>query len=231
VTRDSPPSPSADAIVECEAVLFDMDGTLVDSRQIVERMWLLWATEHGLRPEDVLAVAHGRRTLETMELVAPELATAEEAARLDAIEATQEGGETSVPGAVTLIADLPADRWAVVTSANRAIATARLTAVGLPLPRIMVCAEDVAAGKPAPDGYLRAAAQLNADPSRCVVVEDTPAGVQAGRAAGAFAIGLCTTYASLESCDVRLRDLRDIRVLSVSAGIIRLQIRAASATT
>jgi HAD superfamily hydrolase (TIGR01509 family) len=226
VTRASHPSPPAGAIVECEAVLFDMDGTLVDSRQIVERMWLLWATEHGLRPEDVLAVAHGRRTLETMALVAPELATAEEAARLDAIEATQEGGEQAVPGAVTLLADLPVDRWAVVTSANRAIATARLTAVGIPLPRIMVCAEDVAAGKPAPDGYLRAAAHLHADPSRCVVIEDTPAGVQAGRAAGSFVVGLRTTYAALESCDVVLQDLRDIRVATVSNGIIRLQLRA-----
>jgi sugar-phosphatase len=90
----------------------------------------------------------------------------------------------------------------------------------------MVCAEDVAAGKPAPDGYLRAAAQLHADPSRCVVIEDTPAGVQAGRAAGSFVVGLRTTYPSLESCDLVLRDLRDIRVSTVSRGIIRLQIRA-----
>lgn len=226
MTRDSHANPPADVVVECDAVLLDMDGTLVDSRQIVERMWLLWATEHGLRPEDVLAVAHGRRTLETMALVAPALATAEEAARLDAIEATQEGGEQAVPGAVTLLADLPAGRWAIVTSASRAIAAARLRAVGLPLPRIMVCAEDVAAGKPAPDGYLRAAAQLNADPSRCVVVEDTPAGVQAGRAAGSFVIGLRTTYASLESCDLVLRDLRDVRASTAASGSIRLQMRA-----
>lgn len=200
------------AIVDCEALLIDMDGTLVDSRQLVERIWLIWAAEHGIAPDALLAVAHGRRTLETMELVAPELATPEEAARLDALEAEQEGGETAIPGALALLNALPSDRWAVVTSASRSLATARLAIVGLPAPRVLVGAEDVVRGKPAPDGYLLAAQQLGIAARDAVVIEDTPAGIQAGHLAGAPVIGVRTTYESLEGCEWVVADLRAVSV-------------------
>ncbi|MGH9311011.1 MAG: HAD-IA family hydrolase [Vicinamibacterales bacterium] len=207
------PGPGASrAIVHCDALLIDMDGTLVDSRQLVERMWLVWAAEHGIPPDAVLAVAHGRRTLETMELVAPELATPEEAARLDALEAEQEGGETAIPGALALLNALPPERWAVVTSASRSLAIARLAIVGLPAPRVLVCAEDVIRGKPAPDGYLLAARQLGISPHDSVVIEDTPAGIQAGHLAGAPVIGVRTTYESLEGCEWTVADLRAVAV-------------------
>jgi sugar-phosphatase len=217
--ESTPPAETGDegrcasrALVDCDALLIDMDGTLVDSRQLVERMWLIWAAEHGIAPEAVLAVAHGRRTLETMELVAPELATPEEAARLDALEAEQEGGETAIPGALALLTALPPDRWAVVTSASRSLAIARLAIVGLPTPRVLVGAEDVVHGKPAPDGYLLAARQLGILPHRAVVIEDTPAGIQAGHLAGAPVIGVRTTYESLEGCEWVVADLRAISV-------------------
>ena len=199
------------AVFDCDAVLFDMDGTLVNSRQLVERMWTLWATEHGLPVDAALALAHGRRTLETMQLLAPHLATPEEAARLDALEAEHEGGETAMPGASELLCALPAGRWALVTSAGRALALRRMAGVGLPLPQVLVCADDVAAGKPSPEGYLQAAERLGVEPGRCVVFEDTPAGTEAGRSAGARVIGLETTYPTLPYCDVLARDLSLVR--------------------
>lgn len=202
----------ATATVECDALLFDMDGTLVDSRQIVEETWLYWASLHGLEPESVLAVAHGRRTLETMELVAPHIATPEEAARLDAREAEQDGHERAIAGAAALLAALPPDRWAVVTSAGHDLARTRLARVGLPVPRVLVGADDVARGKPAPDGYLQAARALGVPPGRCVVLEDTPAGALAGRSAGAVVIGLRTTFAMVEGADFLVMDLAAVRV-------------------
>ena len=216
-------------VFDCDAVLFDMDGTLVDSRHIVERMWILWATEHGLSVDAALALAHGRRTLETMELLAPHLATPEEAARLDALEAEQEGGETAMPGASDLLSALPAHRWAVVTSAARVLASRRIESVGLPGPLVLVSADDVVAGKPSPEGYLQAAARLGVDARRSVVIEDTPAGVQAGHSAGARVIGLKTTYPTLSHCDVAVSDLRAVRAEAPADGwAIRLVIGAVS---
>ena len=212
-------------IFDCDAVLFDMDGTLVDSRQIVERMWTGWATEHGLSIEAALALAHGRRTLETMQLLAPQLATPQEAARLDALEAENEGGESAIPGAAALLASLPSGRWALITSAGRALATRRMARVGLPVPAVLVGAEDVFTGKPSPEGYLQAAERMGVDAQRCVVIEDTPAGTQAGRAAGAKVIGLETTYPALPHCDVVVKDLSEVRAeLPGNGSAIRLVI-------
>jgi mannitol-1-/sugar-/sorbitol-6-phosphatase len=198
-------------VFDCDAVLFDMDGTLVDSREIVERMWKLWAAEHGLPVADALALAHGRRTIETMQLLAPHLATPEEAARLDALEAEQEGGERAIQGASELLSALPENRWAVVTSAGRDLALRRLALVGLRAPSVLVSADDVVIGKPSPEGYRQAAERLGVDTRRSVVIEDTPAGVEAGRSAGARVIGLTTTYQALPSCDVLVSDLRAVR--------------------
>jgi mannitol-1-/sugar-/sorbitol-6-phosphatase len=201
-----------EVVLECDAVLFDMDGTLVDSRQLVERTWLRWASEHGIARDAILAVAHGRTTFETMQLVAPHLATPEEAARLDALEAEEDGGETAAPGAAALLAALPRQRWAVVTSAVRDLALRRIVGVGLPAPPLLIGADDVVAGKPDPEGYILAARRLGVAPSRCVVLEDTTPGVKAARAAGARVIGLRTTYATLDGCDLLVSDLRAVRI-------------------
>jgi sugar-phosphatase len=211
-------------VIVCDGILFDMDGTLVDSRQIVERMWLLWAAEHGLSPEAVLAFAHGRRTYDTMQLVAPAIATPDEAARLDALEAEQVEGSTAIPGAAALLAALPPDRWAVVTSAGRQLALSRLASVGLPRPRVLVAAEDVGVGKPAPDGYLLAAGQLRIRPERSVVLEDTAAGVEAGLSAGSVVIGMRTTCPNLDHCAVLVSDLTAVRVTRSVGGSLRLVI-------
>jgi sugar-phosphatase len=216
------------AVFECDAVLFDMDGTLVDSRALVERMWLRWAERRGVSPAAILAVAHGRRTIETMEIVAPQFATPDEAAQLDAeeeAEAREHGGETAVPGAASLLCALPPARWAIVTSAVAGIAQRRVAGVGLPVPTVLVGAEDVLVGKPDPEGYCRAASALGFDPGRCIVVEDTPAGVQAGRAAGAQVIGVLTTYPALDGCAALVRDLRWIEAAGTgTSGALRVRI-------
>ena len=215
-------------ILDCDAVLFDMDGTLVDSRALVERMWLRWAERRGVSPHAILAVAHGRRTLETMQIVAPQFATPDEAAQLDADEeeeARAHGGETAVRGAASLLHAIPPARWAIVTSAVAGIARRRVAGVGLPVPPVLVGAEDVLAGKPDAEGYRRAADALGFSPARCVVVEDTSAGVQAGHAAGARVVGVLTTYPRLDGCVAVVPDLRSIAVVrSESPGALRLRI-------
>jgi len=211
--------------VHCDAVLFDMDGTLVDSTIVVERQWRRWAARHELDPEPILAVAHGRRTLDTFLDVAPHLATEEEAARFEAEEAEDREGVVAVPGAALILAGLPPDRWAVVTSANRGLAEDRLRSVGLPVPAVLVSADDVSRGKPDPEGYLTAARLLAVRPERCLVVEDTPAGAEAGRAAQMSVIAVTTTYpAEALRASVCVPDLRWLSPW-VADGAIEVRVR------
>jgi sugar-phosphatase len=176
------------------AICFDMDGTLVDSTAVVERGWQRFADRHGLDAASFLGRVHGIRTSDAVALVAPWLDARAEAEQLDAEEAGDTDGLRPVPGAAPLLAALPRDAWAVVTSAGRELAHMRLTAAGLPIPGVLVCGEDTAAGKPAPDGYLAAARALGAEPGDCLVVEDVPAGIAAGRAAGMLVVGITTTH-------------------------------------
>ncbi len=197
----------------CDAVLFDMDGTLVDSTPVVERHWALWAARRGFDLAAILAVSHGRPTFETLSLIAPEWATREEAEALDGAEAGDTDGIRAVIGAREFISALPRGRWGVVTSAGRALARSRLAAAGLPSPPVLVTPEDVSPGKPDPAGYLEAARLLSALPGRCLVFEDAPVGVQAGLAAGALVIGMTTTFARLEGCALRIADFSSVRVV------------------
>jgi sugar-phosphatase len=201
------------AVIECDVVLFDMDGTLVDSTAVVERHWAKWASRRGINVSDILAVSHGRPTIDTLRLVAPHLATEEEAARIDADEARDSEGVRPVAGALELVASLPPARWAVVTSANRALALTRLAAAGFPVPNVLVTVDDVTLGKPNPAPYVHAARQLSSMAARSVVLEDTPVGVQAGRAAGATVIGVTTTFNRLDDCHHCVADLRAIRAV------------------
>jgi len=175
-------------------ILFDLDGVLVDSTECVERSWRTWATRRGLDPERVMQVAHGRRTIETVALVAPHLSLTEEVAALEGVEAHTTDGVYEIPGARELLERLPSDAWAVVTSGVRAVATLRIRHTGLPMPRVLVCADEIHRGKPDPEGYLNAAARLGRAPADCVVIEDTPPGLEAARAAGMRSIGIAGTY-------------------------------------
>ena len=191
------------------AILFDLDGTLIDSSAVVERHWRRFASLHGLDLGPILAVCHGRRSVDTIREVAPHLDAEAAARELDDGEALDVGGLVLVPGAAELLARLAPGSWAIVTSGHYELASKRLEALGLPVPPVMVCAENVEHGKPDPEGYARAAELLGVEPGACVVVEDAPAGVAAGKALGAPVIALATTHApsQLAAADAVLTDL------------------------
>jgi sugar-phosphatase len=200
-------------VFTCEAVLFDMDGTLVDSSHCVERTWRLWAERHRLDLEALLAVSHGRQNYETIRLIAPHLDTPEEIASLVRAEEECRDGIAAVPGARALLDALDGEKWAVVTSAWRTLAELRLQCAGLPIPEVLVTADDVARSKPHPDGYLAAAARLGVAPSACVVIEDAPAGIESARAAGMPVIGITTTFPRERlACDCCIDDFRVMAV-------------------
>ncbi len=176
----------------CDAVLFDLDGVLVDSAACVERQWRRWAVGRGLDPAPFLQFCHGRRALETIRLAAPELDAEAELASLTT--QVERESPAAVPGAAALLAGLPSGTWAVATSGARDVAAERLRGAGLPIPAVLVGAEDVRAGKPDPEVYLTAAARCALRPERCLVIEDAPVGVEAGRRAGMRVIALTTTH-------------------------------------
>ena len=214
--------------LECDAVLFDLDGVLVDSTACVERHWRRWAAEHRLDPDAIMHLAHGRPTVETIRLVAPHLPAAEEAARLNAAEAFDTDGVAVVEGAVRLVDSLPRDAWAVATSGTRDTAMTRLRHGGLPTPTVLVTADDVTHGKPDPEASVLAARGLGVRPEACVVVEDAPPGIRAGRAAGMRVIAVVSTHArsELAEADVTVARLADIEV-SRSDGRLILRVREA----
>lgn len=201
-------------ILMCRALLFDMDGVLIDSTAHVDRVWRRWAEERDVDPDAVLAIAHGRRTEEVLASVAPHLATAEEVALLEGRDEQDHAGIGPVPGAASLLGSLPAGRYAVVTSAPTHLARARFADVGLPDPPALVSGDDVAQGKPAPEGYLAGAALLGVAPADCVVFEDAPPGIEAGDAAGMRVVGVATTYKGndLRGAHAVVRDLSDVSV-------------------
>jgi sugar-phosphatase len=202
------------SVFVCDAVLFDLDGVLVDSAAVVERTWRRWAARHGLDPEQVVRAAHGRRTIETVRLLAPHLRVDDEVEILAASESTETDGVYEVPGARELLESLPARSWAVVTSGIRPVAELRIRHTHLPTPPVLVTADQVRHGKPHPEGYVTAAARLSVDPARCVVVEDTPPGIEAAHAGGMRVIALASTYdaEALVAADAVVPALTSLRI-------------------
>jgi mannitol-1-/sugar-/sorbitol-6-phosphatase len=213
---------------DCRAILFDLDGVLVDSAAYVEEQWRRWAAAKGLLAEPFLRVCHGRRAVETIRLAAPHLDAEAEVAAFQPDDDENTAPITPIEGAARLLESLPVGSWAVATSGSRPAATDRLRGAGLPSPSVLICAEDVARGKPSPDVYLMAAASLGVDPSECVVIEDAPAGVQAARAAGMAVVALTTTHASDElhadACVASLKAIHLGRVELSSRGVRHLEI-------
>lgn len=205
-----------------DAILFDIDGTLVDSTAAVVRTWETWAATRGLDAEAILRVCHGRRTEDTLVLFLPADQHPAALTELARLERADMHDVLALPGTQNLLPRLPADRWAAVTSGSQDVMRARLIASGLPIPDVLVSAEAVSAGKPDPEGYLKAAAALGRDPRRCLVVEDAPAGIEAGRAAGAQVLAVATSHpaADLTSADVVVPDLTACDVEITPDGLV-----------
>jgi sugar-phosphatase len=178
---------------ECAALLFDLDGVLIDSTPTVARVWRRWALEHGFDPDEVVARAHGRPSLATIRDYLPNADHELENREVERREIEDLEGVVPLPGAIELLASLPEDRWTIVTSCTRPLAEVRIRAAGLPLPKRMITSNDITQGKPHPEPYLKGASILSFPPGECVVVEDVPAGIRAGKAAGAKVIGFRTT--------------------------------------
>ncbi|HEX8785891.1 MAG TPA: HAD-IA family hydrolase [Telluria sp.] len=203
------------------AFLFDMDGTLLTSIKAAERVWGQWAASHGLDVAAFLPTIHGKRTEETIRaLNLPGVDPVAEAAFITHAEIEDVAGVEAIQGAHDFIASLPRARWAIVTSAPRALAKARIAAAGLPLPDVLVAAEDVERGKPAPDPFLLGARKLGVAPSDCLVFEDTQAGLQAAVAAGMASIVVTVTHAHPLETDVfGVLDYRDLRAMDRPDGL------------
>jgi sugar-phosphatase len=201
-------------VLDCQAILFDLDGVLVDSTPAVARVWANWAGAHGLPPEEVIARAHGRRSIETVRELAPQLNAVLENTKVEQLEIEDRDGVVALSGADRLLRSLPEDRLAIVTSATLALAKARLHYAGLPIPKHLVSADDVVQGKPFPEPYLRGAELLGFRPQDCIVFEDAPAGISAAQAAGMLVIALPNTYPAdeLSGATVIVKSLAAIRV-------------------
>jgi sugar-phosphatase len=195
-------------LARSDAVLSDLDGTLIDSREPIRRAWTAFAVRHRLDPETVLAFVQGRPAAESVAVLAPDADHERETQRQERAEVEDTDGIVALPGARELLAG-PL-RVAIVTSCSSVLAHARLTAAGLPVPAVLVTYDDVAEGKPDPECFLLGARRLGVDARRCLVLEDAPAGITAGRRAGARVIAVRTTYgdAELGEADLIVDDVR-----------------------
>ena len=184
--------------IRCRGVLFDLDGVLVDSTPAVARVWAWWAREHGFEPDEVVRKAHGRPSIATISELLPHADHAAEDREVERREIADIEGVVPLPGAMELLQALPLDRWAIVTSCTRALAHVRIAAARLPRPQHLVTSTDVQHGKPAPEPYLKGAQILGVPASECIVFEDAPAGIRAGKAAATRVLALRTTASDAE---------------------------------
>ena len=216
----------ATLVLSARALLLDMDGTLVNSDAVVERIWRRWSERHGLDGDEVMKVVHGRQGHASMAVLLPDRPVQQnlaDNARMLAEETADMEGVVEVPGAAAFLASLSGLPHALVTSADVPLSTARMAAAGLPLPTVRITAESVGASKPDPEGFLKGAAELGVAPADCVVFEDSGAGIAAGRAAGMRVVGI-GARAAVHGPDAVVRDLTGVRVEGVGAGLIQVHV-------
>ncbi|MFD8724922.1 HAD-IA family hydrolase [Streptomyces sp. NPDC059629] len=213
-------------VLTARALLLDMDGTLVNSDAVVERIWRRWSDRHGLDGDEVMKVVHGRQGHASMAVLLPDRPVKQNLAdneRMLAEETADTDGVVEIPGAAAFLASLDGLPHALVTSADVALSTVRMAAAGLPLPAVRITAESVGASKPDPEGFLKGAAELGVAPADCVVFEDSGAGIAAGRAAGMRVVGV-GPRAAVHDPDTVARDLTEVRVESVAGGLLRVHV-------
>lgn len=213
-----------------DAILFDMDGTVLNSIKAAERIWTAWALRHGIDVEAFLPTIHGVRAVETIRRLAlPGVDPVAEAEAITRAEIEDVDGIEEISGAAGFLATLPLDRWAIVTSAPRTLALRRIAAAGLPAPPLLVGAEDVERGKPAPDCFQLAAQKLGTTADRCLVVEDSPAGIAAAVSAGASVLVITATHHAAAGAPVldpghaAIRDYRDLAVDRLADGSLSIR--------
>jgi mannitol-1-/sugar-/sorbitol-6-phosphatase len=208
--------------IDCQGVLFDLDGVLVDSTPAVARVWTIWANRHGFDPEETVRKAHGRPSLSTIRELLPDADHEAENATVERMEIEDVADVIPLPGAVELLGKLPENRWTVVTSCTRTLALVRLRAAGLPIPEKMVTSTDIVNGKPHPEPYLKGAALLRIAPPDCVVFEDAPAGIRSGKAAKTRVIAFQTTERDdllrQAGADWIVKDAAAVRVAKTNGG-------------
>ena len=206
--------------IHCRGVLFDLDGVLVDSTPAVARVWTKWATKHGFVPEQVVHQAHGRPSITTIRELLPHGDHEAENREVERGEIEDVQGVIPLPGALEILRAIPLDRWAIATSCTRQLAEVRIRVAGLPMPKHMITSSDVERGKPDPEPYIKAAQMLAFAPVDCIVIEDAPAGIRAGKASGARVLALRTTAPDPEltqsGADWIANDLASLRLNSSS---------------
>jgi sugar-phosphatase len=209
-------------VIHCQGILFDMDGVLISSLGSVERSWAKWAKMRGVDIAQVREIAHGRRAIDVLAMLCPDLDSQAELELIEEIEVRDNDGLTALPGVPELLAALPRDRWTVVTSATERLARVRLAAGGIPVPESLVTADQVTAGKPHPQPYLTGAELLGFRPEECVVFEDSSSGAQAGRAAGCTVVA--TTFSHpinvLDAAHYVVTDLAGVELQSTNEGLV-----------
>lgn len=211
----------------CTAILFDLDGVLVDSTRAVDREWRAWALRKGVDGDAIMAIAHGVRTVEVIQRVAPHLDAEEEAWQIENEEAADREGVQVMPGALELVKSVPDGRWGVVTSGTRLLASARLEFCGFPVPKVLVTGDSVSHGKPHPEPYLKGAQLLGFNPQDCLVIEDAPAGILSGHSAGMKVIGIASTYPAdaLHDADAVISRHAQIQVKTNGTGKLAVEVQ------
>ncbi len=216
-------------VLTASALLFDLDGVLIDSTPAITRVWTKWAIKHGLEPERTVREAHGRPSIEAVREFLPTVDYEAENIEIERGEIEDLDGVVPLPGALNLLTSLPPTRWTIVTSCTRDLAMVRIRAAGLPVPPTVITSSDIANGKPHPEPYLKGAQALGVLAADCIVIEDVPAGIRSGKAAGARVIALRTTAPDSELTTAGADWLVD-RCSGISAevdsssGVLRLTI-------
>jgi sugar-phosphatase len=214
--------------LSCIAVIFDLDGVLIDSDAAIEQRWRQWAEQRDIPFEDVKSIYHGRPMVEVIQEVAPDLDAKAEIDRMRDVMTAAPEHVRAFDGVKGILDNLPPERWAIATSARRRTATNRLDHVGLPTPNVFITADDVTRGKPAPDAYQLAAERLQVDPSDCIVFEDAASGVEAARRAGTRVVGVATSTDAdvLSDADAVVSSLSEVDVHLTKHGTLTVRRKA-----